>query len=372
MNYHWIRVLGCRSNHSPHFPNCFASNQEQTSNCIDRLMAEHWQAVTAAKQTGDVSPWCLHSSAYLNAHDHFHGHLEPNYLSFPHQPKTDHSHEFQGRLSMVIRSVNLLFKQYSYYRITFNKTLTTKVCFVRTMSSRNLNQHAEWREAGLLSLHYSSRGEDFSYDFLFLAIRLSQSHIHPSARTVFGFPSLTAPSVYSASLETKEGFPPHQQALGPPCTPTQTLNPAMQTLRRAACLSLSVELNRSMQRHPIAPPHPRLLHSFGGEGLQPGFEPETEPSVIPSCSYTQLLLGGVCNCSASLQLLPQSWSTFFFVLVAINLQTGHTSACADIAAEARQEYDGFCSSVTKWETLQLSSAPPVTWANLEHLQVSGL
>lgn len=92
-----------------------------------------------------------------------------------------------------------------------------------------------------------------------------------------------------------------------------------------------------MQRHPNAPP-PRLLHSFGGEDLQPGPQPETEPSVIPSCSYTQLLLGGVCNRPLAYNCCLRVDPLFFFfflVVVAINLQqTGHTSACADIAAEA--------------------------------------
>lgn len=150
----------------------------------------------------------------------------------------------------------------------------------------------------------------FLYDFLFLPIWFSRSHIHPSTRTFFGFPSLTALSVHSASLETKEGFPPHQQALGPPHTLTETLNPAKQTLQRATRLSLflwswaKVCIDTPLASSP-------LLHSFGGEDLQPGPQPETEPSVIPSCSYKQLLLGGVCNRSASLQSFPQSWSNFF-------------------------------------------------------------
>lgn len=78
----------------------------------------------------------------------------------------------------------------------------------------------------------------FFYDFLFLPIWFSRPHIHPSTHTLFGFPSLTALSVHLASLETKEGFPPHQQAFGPPSTLTETLNPAMQTLQRATRLSL--------------------------------------------------------------------------------------------------------------------------------------
>lgn len=52
------------------------------------------------------------------------------------------------------------------------------------------------------------------------AVRLSEAHIHPSACTVFGFPPLNTQSIHLASSETKEGFPPHRQALKPQHTPT--------------------------------------------------------------------------------------------------------------------------------------------------------
>lgn len=208
---------------------------------------------------------------------------------------------------MNVRLIKVLFW---HYFIRCNKTHQLQVWFLTTISSANTSKHAEWKDVAPFPelIHPDGR---IPSDFVF-PIWFSRSRIHPSTRSVQGFPSLTAISVYSTSLETKEGFPLHQRALGPPRTPPETLNPAMQTLRRATRLSLCLWSGAEVCRDTPLASSPGSCIALGEKIFRPGPQPETEPYVIPSCSYTQLLLGGVCNRSVSLQSLPQSWSKFFF------------------------------------------------------------
>lgn len=96
-----------------------------------------------------------------------------------HQPETDPCHELQGLLLINVRLVKELFW---HYFIRCNKTHQLQVWFLTTISSANINEHAEWKDTVPFPelIHPDGR---FLSDFVF-PIWFSRSHIHPSTRSV--------------------------------------------------------------------------------------------------------------------------------------------------------------------------------------------